>query len=130
MIYWRGGDYVGIGPGAHGRLTLLGQRHATMTELFPSAWLDQTRRTGSGELGRDALGARDHATEYLMMSLRTSEGLDLARYDAITDAPLNMLIVKGLVEHRLLDLTPDALKATRSGRAVLNSIITALLPDS
>lgn len=129
MIYWRGGDYVGIGPGAHGRLTLSGQRHATTTELMPSKWLDQIRRTGSGEMRREALGARDQATEYLMMSLRTSEGLDLSRYDEIADTSLNMMVINDLVEHRLLDLSPDTLRTTLSGRAVLNSIIAALLPD-
>ena len=78
LVYWRGGDWIGIGPGAHGRLTLAGQRHATWTELSPAAWLEQAS-TGNGEAGRELLSATDRAGEYLMMSLRTVEGLDLAQ---------------------------------------------------
>lgn len=128
LIYWRGGDYVGIGPGAHGRLTLAGQRYATTTELSPAKWLSQASSAETGESGREVLSAQDQAGEYLMMSLRTSEGLDLARYLDIAGVPLNDNIINELTGHNLLEATPSHLRATRAGRAVLNSIITALLP--
>ncbi|TYB77737.1 radical SAM family heme chaperone HemW [Maritimibacter fusiformis] len=129
LIYWHGGDYVGIGPGAHGRLTLDGQRHATTTELSPGKWLSQVSRTGTGELEREALRPRDHAGEYLMMSLRTTEGLDMKRYRDIAGKPINMFDINDLENLGLLQSSGDRLQATRDGRAVLNAIITRLLPD-
>ena len=84
LIYWRAGDYAGIGPGAHGRLTLAGQRLATDTPKAPLAWLAQVEREGHGELPREALSLADQAVEYLMMSLRLREGSDLGRYAALS----------------------------------------------
>ena len=79
LIYWRYGDYVGIGPGAHGRLTLNGRKYATETHLAPTKWLDAVS-TGSGESDRTELSMQEQASEYLMMCLRLSEGLDVDRY--------------------------------------------------
>ncbi len=129
LIYWRGGDYIGIGPGAHGRLTLSGQRHATWTELSPQKWLGTVETGQRGEAGRDALAAKDHAGEYLMMSLRTAEGTDLARYRQIAGADLSTESVSDLAELGLIRLESGRLIATPQGRAVLNAIITELLPD-
>ena len=70
LIYWRGGDYAGIGPGANGRLTLGGIRHATETELSPIGWLDRLTRDGTGESQRSVLSLREQAEEYAMMALR------------------------------------------------------------
>jgi putative oxygen-independent coproporphyrinogen III oxidase len=129
LIYWRGGDYVGIGPGAHGRVSGAGRRQATWTELSPGNWLEQVERSGSGEAGREALAAKDRAGEYLMMSLRTTEGTDLVRYEALAGAPLDAREIKSLSELGLVRAEPDRLSATPAGRAVLNAIITALLPE-
>ena len=129
LIYWRGGDWVGIGPGAHGRLTLAGHRFATWTELSPAKWLTQVKDEGSGEAGRSRLSASDHAGEYLMMSLRTSEGLDIARYTSIAGAGLDLEKVGTLKAHGLAVESSGRLVATRAGRAVLNALVTELLPD-
>ncbi len=129
LIYWRGGDYIGIGPGAHGRLTLSGQRHATWTELSPQNWLDAVEAGHRGEAGRDTLAAKDHAGEYLMMSLRTAEGTDLTRYRQIAGAAPSTKSVSDLADLGLIRLESDRLIATPQGRAVLNAIITKLLPD-
>ena len=80
LIYWRYGDYAGIGPGAHGRLTLGGLRFATETPRAPTAWLERVEREGHGEVPRERLSQGDQAAEYLMMALRLSEGLDLDRH--------------------------------------------------
>ena len=128
LIYWRGGDWVGIGPGAHGRLTLGGHRYATWTELAPTTWLTQAR-DGSGEAGRSRLSPGDHAGEYLMMALRTVEGLDLARYELIAGTALAADKLDTLKQHGLVVENAGRLIATREGRAVLNSIIAELLPD-
>ena len=128
LIYWRGGDWVGIGPGAHGRLTLGGHRYATWTELAPTTWLTQAR-DGSGEAGRSRLSPGDHAGEYLMMALRTVEGLDLARYELIAGTALAADKLDTLKQHGLVVENAGRLIATREGRAVLNALVAELLPD-
>lgn len=129
LIYWRGGDYVGIGPGAHGRLTHGGRRHATTTPLQPNTWLQAVSEKGTGESGRDALTARDHAGEYLMMSLRTSEGTDLTRYSKILGDEININEINHLTGIGLVETRAERLRATKKGRAVLNAIIANLMPD-
>jgi coproporphyrinogen III oxidase-like Fe-S oxidoreductase len=84
LIYWRGGDWAGIGPGAHGRLTLNGRRWGTETELAPIAWLTRVEKDGSGETSRVEVAAREQAEEFLMMGLRLSEGVRLDRLRRIT----------------------------------------------
>lgn len=128
MIYWSGGDYAGIGPGAHGRLTLNGQRYATSTELSPAKWLSDVK-TGSGEVCRNRLSRRDQAGEYVMMALRTTRGLDLELYEDLADEPINNNEINNLKEYALLREEQGFLKATRDGRAVLNAIVEKLLPD-
>lgn len=128
LVYWRGGDWIGIGPGAHGRLTLAGERHATWTELSPAAWLDRAG-TGNGEAGRELLSATDRAGEYLMMSLRTVEGLDLARYRSLAGQELHPARRHALIDLGLATEAQGRFSATRAGRAVLNAMITELLPD-
>nr|WP_255553754.1 radical SAM family heme chaperone HemW [Maritimibacter sp. DP1N21-5] len=128
LIYWMGGDYAGIGPGAHGRITRNGLRHETWTELGPAKWL-QMVETGSGSAGETALSRKDHASEYLMMSLRTTRGTDFARYESILGKPLDSKEIATLKENGLVREEQGHLIATPGGRAVLNAVITALLPD-
>ncbi len=87
LIYWRCGDYAGIGPGAHGRLTLAGRRRATETFRAPGDWLSRVERDGSGESAPETVERPEQATEYLMMALRLAEGLDLRRYATIAGRP-------------------------------------------
>ncbi len=129
LIYWRGGDYVGIGPGAHGRLSKSGCRIATWTELAPATWLSAVENGKSGEAGRERLSAKDHAGEYLMMSLRMSEGTDLTRFAQLAGGEIAPKTLSSLEELGLIRVETDQLTATPQGRAVLNAIITELLPD-
>lgn len=126
LIYWRYGDYLGIGPGAHGRLTLSGGRFATETPLAPAAWLDAVDGLGNGESARHLLSAEDQSAEYLMMSLRLSEGTDMDRLarlgHILPQAPLAHLEDLGLVQR-----TGPRLHATATGRLVLNGILRELL---
>jgi len=128
LIYWSGGDYAGIGPGAHGRLTLNNTRYATSTALSPTTWLSDVSN-GRGEAARDRLSRRDQAGEYMMMALRTTRGLDLSRFDEISPEPIKPNKINMLKDHNLLREDQGFLIATREGRAVLNAIITELLPD-
>ncbi|WP_170515421.1 radical SAM family heme chaperone HemW [Ruegeria atlantica] len=126
LIYWRYGDYVGIGPGAHGRVTLNGQKLATETYLSPNAWLTAVGK-GSGEKERLPLSAQEQAKEYLMMGLRVVEGLDIDRYNTLADHPLPQDKLADLTEFGMIKQTNGRLIATKDGRAVLNAVIRELL---
>jgi oxygen-independent coproporphyrinogen-3 oxidase len=129
LIYWRGGDYVGIGPGAHGRISLGEERFATETELLPQAWLDLVAKTGSGESQRVALSAQEHAEEYAMMSLRLSEGLDRRRYVALAKRDFDHAGLGSLLELGFITISPDRIQTTIQGRRLLNAILRTLLAD-
>jgi oxygen-independent coproporphyrinogen-3 oxidase len=119
LIYWRGGDYLGIGPGAHGRIGVEGLRYATETTLSPSMWLENVK-SKRGEAKRTALTAHEVASERLVMGLRISEGVCLA------DIPSGVLSQTGLADMRnagLVTVTDGYLKTTQNGRPVLNSIL-------
>ena len=122
LIYWRSGDWVGIGPGAHGRLTLDGRRVATETPLSPLGWLRQVETTGSGEGGREVVGAEEAASEEVMMGLRLAEGLPVE-----TVGSENGIFINDLREDGLIRLENGRVQATTEGRLVLNRITGALL---
>jgi oxygen-independent coproporphyrinogen-3 oxidase len=124
-IYWRYGDYVGVGPGAHGRLTVGGRRLATETPREPAEWLTATEQ-GDPDVATPVARA-EQATEYLMMSLRLTEGTDLARYAALAGAPLDPSRIAPLVESGHLSRGGDRIAATASGRPLLNAVLRALL---
>ncbi len=128
LIYWRYGDYAGIGPGAHGRLTIDGQRYATSTPLAPTAWLQQVRRDGHGENDRELLDFETQRTEYLLMGMRLADGVDLNRFGFDEDQALfnniNKLSDSGFVLRRA-----DRICVTDLGRPVLNAVLRELLRD-
>jgi putative oxygen-independent coproporphyrinogen III oxidase len=123
LIYWRYGDYIGIGPGAHGRLTLGQQKYATEAALSPMAWLSQVRKTGNGDLIRNALDQEAQATERLLMGLRLTEGVAVSRLDMIGLRPrINYLEDIGMIE-----IADENLRVTPAGRPVLNAVLRSLL---
>ena len=126
LIYWRYGDYIGIGPGAHGRVTLGGQRYATDSLLAPGAWL-KAAEAGNGDKSRSLLTDEDQAIEYLMMSLRLSEGSNIERYQQLSGHSLDVGALNGLTELSLIDVTDTTIRTTTKGRPVLNGILRELL---
>ena len=130
LIYWRYGDYIGIGPGAHGRLTLAGAKCATDTPKAPLGWLSQVERTGNGEADRAIVSLKDQATEYLMMCLRLREGIDLQRYEVLAGGPLKDSNINMLIDLGMITRNCNRLQATSSGRMVLNAVIRELLPGT
>lgn len=126
LIYWRGGDYIGVGPGAHGRITIAGQRWATEAPKAPGAWLDLVEKDQPGEAPRHLLQSDEHALEYLLMSVRLSEGLDIARYQRLAQQDLAAETVAHLSDLGLVLLGDERLRATPKGRMVLNAIIRDL----
>ncbi len=135
LIYWQAGDYAGIGPGAHGRLTIGGQRWATETEAMPRAWLDRVERFGHGELPRETLTRRDQVVEMILMGLRLADGVDVRRIERLSGRPLadtlNGSALKALLENGWLRIGRQRLTATAAGRLRLNGILATLLdlPD-
>ena len=123
MIYWQAGDYIGIGPGAHGRITLNGQRYATETPLAPTAWLNAAAQN-KGENLRDALSPSDQRHEYLMMGLRTHDGVDLNRLGDTQDLDNE---INKLIEINMLEITAGTLRTTAQGRPLLNAILRELI---
>jgi len=126
QIYWRYGDYIGIGPGAHGRLTLRDRRMATDTLLAPGAWL-KAAEAGNGDKSRSALSGEDQAVEYLMMSLRLSEGSNIERYQSLSGRILEPKALDTLLDLNLIDVDAHTIRATPKGRPVLNGILRELL---
>ncbi len=127
LIYWRAGDYAGIGPGAHGRLTLDGTRWATECPKPPGAWLNVVERTGSGDLVPTALTGEDRGHEYLLMGLRLTEGLSLSRLSCMSGKALPSEKLHPLTELGLIQVDGDALRTTPAGRMVLNGVLRALV---
>lgn len=126
LVYWRGGDYIGIGPGAHGRLTLGDQRWATECPKPPQIWLEMVRSKRNGEMPRSLLDRDEQALEYLMMSMRLREGMDIARYEGIAGRSLNPHAIQHLTEIGKVRVENHRLIATDDGRVVLNGILRAL----
>ncbi|MFZ1470926.1 MAG: radical SAM family heme chaperone HemW [Paracoccaceae bacterium] len=129
LVYWRMGDYAGIGPGAHGRLSLPHGRVATNTLRSPEAWLAAVAATGSGEVPRETLTDEDRALEYLMMSLRLTEGCDLARFANLRGTPLRADKISPLVTAGFLNVTDSHLTTTANGRLILNRVLLELTTD-
>jgi oxygen-independent coproporphyrinogen-3 oxidase len=126
LIYWRYGDYIGIGPGAHGRITLDRRKFATETHLSPNKWLTAASN-GHGESNRFELSQREQASEYLMMCLRLVEGLNIDRYTLLAGEELSHDKLDSLIDLGMLTLDRNQLRATSNGRAVLNAVIRELL---
>ncbi|MDT8328087.1 MAG: radical SAM family heme chaperone HemW [Roseovarius sp.] len=128
LIYWRYGDYVGIGPGAHGRITRDGQRFATEAFASPERWLTSVEQ-GNAEKRAKALSGTDQATEYLLMGLRITDGINAERFAALAGAPLDPEAIGHLREIGMVETVGNTLRATPRGRAVLNAVIRDLLPE-
>ncbi len=126
LIYWRYGDYVGIGPGAHGRVTLAGQRHATESWSSPERWLNAVDE-GEAEKLLDPIPAGDQAAEYLMMGLRITDGIDAARYRALAGRDLPKDTLDHLQEIGMIATDGARVRVTPRGRMVLNAVVTGML---
>jgi len=126
LLYWRYGSYVGVGPGAHGRLTVGETRMATSGERLPERWLDRVTRDGHGYAEITSISREDAAREHILMNLRLSEGIDLDAYYArwqqeISSERISLLARDGFVERH-----GRRLMATRKGRLVLDTVIALL----
>ncbi|WP_315759100.1 MULTISPECIES: radical SAM family heme chaperone HemW [unclassified Bradyrhizobium] len=127
LIYWRGHEYAGIGPGAHGRLDIGGIRHATATDKRPEAWLMRVESNGHGVMTDDELNREERADEFLLMGLRLAEGIDPRRYAAISGRALDPRRIALLREEGAIAVDPDGrLRVTQDGFPVLDAVVADL----
>ena len=127
LVYWRYGDYAGIGPGAHGRTRHEGKHLATRTLRQPGAWLEAVERDGHGLEGLEEIDPSAQGDEMMMMGLRLSEGVSLSRYEALTGKALASARVDALVTDGLLLHEGDIIRTTQQGRLVLDALLARLL---
>ncbi len=127
LVYWRAHEYAGIGPGAHGRLDIDSDRHATATEKRPESWLMRVESNGTGVITDDLLTREELADEFLLMGLRLTEGIDMKRYASVSGRPLDADRIGALRDHGLIETTPAGrLRVTPAGFPVLDAVVADL----
>jgi oxygen-independent coproporphyrinogen-3 oxidase len=127
LVYWRGQEYAGIGPGAHGRLDIDGARHAIATERRPETWLMRVEATGHGVITDDRLNSEERADEFLLMGLRLAEGIDPKRYQALSGRALDPARIAVLRDEGAIVVDGNGrLRVTQSGFPVLDAVVADL----
>lgn len=127
LTYWRYGEYVGVGPGAHGRFVEGGRRIVTIAEKMPERWADLVEERGHGVTGGETLNRSEEADEFLLMGLRLVEGIDLARYEQLSGKSLSsarLAILQG--EGLVAPIGNSRLRATAEGMIVLDAVVADL----
>jgi putative oxygen-independent coproporphyrinogen III oxidase len=131
LVYWRGGDYVGVGPGAHGRLTLPSGTVATRQIKAPSMWLKRVDKDDHATQETESLNAKARAEEMLMMGLRLTEGVHEARFERLSGLSLaqhtNAVATQRLIDQGFLEKGNGRIRATPRGRLALNEVLRQLL---
>ncbi|RWE71304.1 MAG: coproporphyrinogen III oxidase [Mesorhizobium sp.] len=127
LTYWRYGEYVGVGPGAHGRFVENGRRTVTIAERMPETWANLVEAKGHGATGGEILTRAEEADEFLLMGLRLAEGIDLQRYEALAGRGLSSARLSVLQEEGLVAPVGNArLRATTAGMIVLDAVVADL----
>jgi oxygen-independent coproporphyrinogen-3 oxidase len=127
LIYWRYGEYAGIGPGAHGRVLLNNERHATAAEKLPFEWQKRVAARGNGLVTDDVLTWEEQGDEFLVMGLRLREGIDPDRYAALSGRRLSDKQIEALKGHGFLEtLANGNLRVTDRGWPVLDAVVADL----
>jgi putative oxygen-independent coproporphyrinogen III oxidase len=127
LTYWRYGEYVGVGPGAHGRFVEGGRRVVTIAERMPETWANLVEARGHGIVDGELLSRSEEADEFLLMGLRLAEGIDLARYEALSGRALasnRLSILQG--EGLVAPVGNSRLRATPQGMIVLDAVVADL----
>lgn len=127
LVYWRYGEYAGVGPGAHGRLVTNEGRLAQSTERHPERWLALVEGEGTGLVETDILDAEQQGDEFLVMGLRLAEGIDPDRFARLSGRPLARSRIADLVAHGMVEVTADGrLRVTPEGFPVLDAVVADL----
>ena len=127
LVYWRGHEYAGVGPGAHGRLNIDGRRYATETEKKPEAWLNLVATNGHGLVVDEKLQPGEVADEFLLMGLRLAEGIDPARFTALSGRTLDPKRVSFLKDGGAVETMDNGrLRVTPNGFPLLDAVVADL----
>ncbi len=128
LTYWRYGEYAGVGPGAHGRLVVEGQRYSTSTERHPETWVARVEEDGHGFIERTVLAHSEQADEMLLMGLRLREGLDLTALARVGGVRPSAKVIDELCEMGMIERMSggQGLRAVGEGVIVLNEIVCRL----
>ncbi len=127
LVYWRYGDYVGSGPGAHGRFDEGQLRSVTITERNPEKWLQRVESRTHGVIEEESLNQSQQADEFLLMGLRLTEGIDIPRFEQLSGRSLNQKRVSVLREEGMIEPVGNSrLRATPSGMIVLDAVVADL----
>ena len=131
MIYWRYQDYVGIGPGAHGRFAVGNAKQATRRASGPEAWLEAVEREGHGTAETSTVEGQDLVEEALMMGLRLADGIDRATFASVAGTDpveaLDAARLEPLVRAGFLEIDATHLRTTSAGRQRLNALLERLI---
>jgi oxygen-independent coproporphyrinogen-3 oxidase len=126
LVYWRYGEYAGVGPGAHGRLVHDGNRLAQSTIKHPETWLAQVETKGHGLSEEEMLSTQAQGDEFLLMGLRLREGIDPDRYEALSGKPLDAKRLQMLLDDGFVALDQGRLSLTQKGFPLLDSVVAEL----
>ncbi len=127
LLYWRYGEYVGVGPGAHGRLVDRNVTFATATEKHPETWRKLVEAKGHGLVQDEATNPAAQAREMLLMGLRIDEGIDLIRYETLAGKPMAQDKITAMADLGFIEMRSNTrLVATQAGRRLLNAVIAEL----
>jgi putative oxygen-independent coproporphyrinogen III oxidase len=127
LVYWRYGEYVGVGPGAHGRFIENGTRAVTITERHPETWVQKVETSGHGVVEEEFLTHEQEGDEFLLMGLRLVEGIDLSRYERLTGHGVKESRVISLAEQGLIEYIGNSrIRTTPEGAILLNAVIADL----
>jgi oxygen-independent coproporphyrinogen-3 oxidase len=131
LAYWRYQDYAGIGPGAHGRITIGGSLHATRRHRAPEIWAERVERDGHALTDDDEVPPAERAREALLMGLRLTEGIDLLWFQSRTGQTLEQSVdnamLQAVIDEGYVQRTNDRLIATAEGRLRLDTLLSALV---
>ena len=126
LLYWRYGEYAGVGPGAHSRIADNENRRALIAEKHPETWRQLVTTQGHGIVSDAIVPPVDQASEYLLMGMRIAEGIDMDRYAALAGREIDSSKLAGMKSMGLVKRHGQRLMATADGRKLLNAVIAEL----
>jgi putative oxygen-independent coproporphyrinogen III oxidase len=127
LVYWRYGEYAGVGPGAHGRLVdAAGRRRALATERHPEMWLTSVESDGHGVVEDGILSAEEQGDEFLLMGLRLNEGIDLDRFARLRGWPILTPRIASLLDEGMIERVGSRIRVTQAGFPLLDAVVADL----
>ena len=127
LSYWKGSSFLGIGPGAHGRVDIGHKRYLTEAPSNPEVWLDQVQKKKMHLFHCESVSNSEQAEEYIMMGLRLREGINLSYYNQLSNTKIPKSIINELVNDNLISLNNQILTTTKTGKMLTNYVIRKIL---